>query len=141
MNLSIREFNALDLNNGFLETLSSLAEVGLTPDEAREVYRSHLRAGAHTYVALADQRVVGTVTLLLEQKFIHHGGRIGHIEDVAVHREYQHHGIASALVRHATEVARQEGCYKVILSCFEPLCPFYERLGFHRHDVGMRVDL
>ena len=141
MNISIREFNALDLMNGFLETLSCLAEVGLSPDEAREVYRSHLRAGAHTYVAIAEERVIGTVTLLLEQKFIHHGGQIGHIEDVAVHSDYQHHGVASALVRHATEVARKQGCYKVILSCFDRLVPFYERLGFRRHDVGMRIDL
>ena len=44
-------------------------------------------------------------------------------------------------MRHATEQARKLGCYKVILSCFERLVPFYEALGYHKHDVGMRMDL
>jgi len=137
----IRECTALDLSNGFLATLANLADVDMTTEEAREVFRSRLRNGIRTYVALAGDQIVGTVTLLVERKFIHRGGLVGHIEDVAAHPDYQNRGIASALVRHATEEARRLGCYKVILSCFDRLVPFYERLGFRRHDTGMRIDL
>ena len=32
------------------------------------------------------------------------------------------------------------GCYKCILECKDELVGFYEKLGFRRHDVGMRID-
>jgi glucosamine-phosphate N-acetyltransferase len=114
--------------------------VGLTPAQAGEVLRSRLRANIRTHVARVGPRVVATASLLLEHKFIHGGGLVGHIEDVAVHRNYQHQGIGTALVRHATEEARRCGCYKAILNCSERLAPFYTRLGYESHDVGLRID-
>jgi glucosamine-phosphate N-acetyltransferase len=77
---------------------------------------------------------------LVEDKFIHNGGRVGHIEDVAVHRDHKKQGIGATLVRHAIDQARQRGCYKVILDCAEPLVAFYEHLGFRRHEQEMRMD-
>jgi glucosamine-phosphate N-acetyltransferase len=139
--LEVRELNGQDLDNGFLETLANLAEVNLTADQAREVLRQRLRRDVHTYVACQDGRVVGTISLLVEYKFIHGGGRCGHIEDVVVHRECQNRGIAQVLVRHAVSEARRLGCYKVILSCYESLMPFYKRCGFRTHDCGMRLDV
>jgi glucosamine-phosphate N-acetyltransferase len=138
--LTIGEMTGRDLSGGFLETLASLAPVDLTPAQAGEVFRNRLRAGIHTYVARVGARAVGTASLLLEQKFIHGGGWAGYIEDVAVHADYQQQGIGTALVRHATEEARRRGCYKVILCCFEPLVPFYTRLGYRPHTRGLRID-
>jgi glucosamine-phosphate N-acetyltransferase len=137
----IRELTALDLSHGFLESLGRLAEVNLSLEEAREVFRQRLRTGLRTFVAMEGDQVVGTVTLRVEQKFIHQGGRCGHVEDVVVHSASKQQGIGTALVRHAIQEARALGCYKVILNCFENLVPFYERAGFRRHDVGMRMDL
>jgi glucosamine-phosphate N-acetyltransferase len=137
----IREITGPDLAHGFLETCSAVAEVGLSFEEAAEILRARIRAGVRTYVACVGDRVIGTATLVLEQKFIHKGGKIGHIEDVAVHPNSRHLRVGSALIRHAVEQARKFGCYKVILNCYDRLVPFYERLGFHTHDVGMRIDL
>jgi glucosamine-phosphate N-acetyltransferase len=143
MNLSIRDLEEGDISRCLLDTLSSLAGVQLTPGEAAVIHRERLRTGIRTYVAVEDEKseVVGTVSLLVERKFIHVGGRVGHIEDVAVRRGFEKRGIGGALVRHATEEARRLGCYKVVLSCFEHLEPFYASLGFRRHDIGMRMDL
>lgn len=141
MSIEIREANATDLEQGLLETLDCLADVRLTLDEAREVFRSRLRTGTRTFVAMSAGRVIGTASLMIERKFIHGGGTVGHIEDVAVHRAFQKRGIASALVEHVIGEARRVGCYKVVLGCYGELAPFYERLGFHRHDLGMRIDL
>jgi glucosamine-phosphate N-acetyltransferase len=140
VDLTLAELCAADLKKGFLETLSSLADATMTYEEALKVFQSRLRAGQRTYVAKIDDRVVGTATLLVERKFIHHGGLVGHIEDVSVHKEFQRRGIGTALVRHITEEARQLGCYKIILNCFEHVAPFYMRLGYRRHDLGLRID-
>lgn len=140
MDLTIAELCAADLKKGFLDALSSLAEADMTYDEALKVFQSRLRAGQRTYVAKIDDRVVGTATLLVERKFIHHGGLVGHIEDVSVHKEFQRRGIGTSLVRYITEEARKLGCYKVILNCFEHVAPFYVRIGYRRHDLGLRID-
>lgn len=140
MDLQIAELTAADLSLGFLESLASLTEVGMTPQEAQAVFRQRLKAGIRTYVARQDGRIVGTASLLLELKFIHKGGRVGHIEDVAVHKDHQRKGIGTALVAHCTQEAKKLGCYKVILNCFERLVPFYTRIGYHRQDVGLRYD-
>ncbi len=139
--LQISELQPADLARGFLETLESLTDVGLTPEAALLVLEARRKAGAHTFVARIEGQVIGTISLLIEHKFIHQGGLVGHIEDVAVHREHQKKGIGAELVRHATDAAKRLGCYKVILSCFESKMLFYKGLGYRPHDVGMRIDL
>lgn len=137
----IREITEADLHPEFFEALSSLTEVNLSPEVARAVHARRTAQGTRTFVAESEGKIVGTASLLVEVKFIHAGGLVGHIEDVAVHRDHQRRGIGTALVAHATERARGLGCYKVILNCFERLVPFYARLGYREHDRGLRVNL
>jgi len=62
------------------------------------------------------------------------------LEDVATHPAHQGKGAGSAVVRALVELARQSGCYKVILSCKDENIAFYSKIGFRRHDNGMRID-
>ena len=140
MDITLRELTPADLSHGFLETLAGLAKVDLAVDAANEVLQKRLQTGIRTFVAADGERIVGTASLLIEQKFIHGGGLCGHIEEVVVHPDYKNQGIARALVRHATAEAEKMSCYKVILNCFDDLVPFYESCGFRRHDVGMRMN-
>lgn len=140
----VRELRAPDLDNGFLEALGSLSDLeGLTPEEARKTLKAMKRTRLyHVFVAVAPEgKVIGTTTLLVEQKFSHKGGLVGHIEDVAVRKGYEGKGVGRSLVKTAIENARQLGCYKCILDCKAELVGFYEALGLRTHDVGMRVDL
>ena len=139
--LMIRLMEPTDLRRGFLIALGALKPADLTDAQAITIFRRRLRSRVKTYVALMDDRVTGTASLFIEPKFIHNGGIVGHIEDVAVHVDYQLHGIGAALVMHLLDVCRQAGCYKVILDCEDDVAPFYEKLGFHRWEQAMRVDL
>jgi glucosamine-phosphate N-acetyltransferase len=138
--LEVRELTEADLGHGFLEALASLSSVGLTPDAALPFLHERRAAGIRTYVACSGAEVLGTASLVLERKFLHAGGLVGHIEDVAVRRGLQRKGVGTVLVQHAVAEARRLGCYKVILNCFEDRMGFYARLGFHEHDRGMRLD-
>jgi glucosamine-phosphate N-acetyltransferase len=140
LDLQIGEIMPADLGNGFLEALAGLASVELAPDQAAELLRVRRRSGIRTYVARLGERVIGTCSLILEQKLIHGGGLAGHIEDVAVHPDFRGHGVGSELVQHATDEGRRLGCYKIILNCFDHLVPFYGRLGYHPQDTGLRFD-
>jgi glucosamine-phosphate N-acetyltransferase len=140
MTFAIGELTKKDLSRGFLESLAELGKVELTAPEVANVFQGRVRTGVRTFVARDGDKVIGTASLILEQKFYHRGGHAGHIEDVSIHRDYQGRGVGAALVRHAIEEARRLGCYKVILNCDDRVMPFYVRLGFHRHSNGMRLD-
>lgn len=139
--ITIRPMHATDIKRGFLVCLASLRPCELTDEQAIEVYRKRMRQKIYTYVALMDDRVVGTATLLIEPKFLHSGGIVGHIEDVAVHQAYMQHGVGQMLINHLLDVCRKAKCYKVILDCAEKVVPFYEKLGFRRWEQAMRIDL
>jgi glucosamine-phosphate N-acetyltransferase len=142
IDIKIRELEEKDLFNGFLESLDSLRKASdLSPKKAKEIFKK-IKSDKNykIYVAVLDSKVVGTTTLFIEQKFIHDGGKVGHIEDVAVRKEYQSKGIGQKVVKALLEYAKKEGCYKTILGCTDDLISFYEKMGFKRHSNSMRFD-
>jgi glucosamine-phosphate N-acetyltransferase len=142
IDIKIRELEEKDLFNGFLESLDSLRKASdLSPKKAKEIFKK-IKSDKNykIYVAVLDSKVVGTTTLFIEQKFIHDGGKVGHIEDVAVRKEYQGKGIGQKVVKALLEYAKKEGCYKTILDCTDDLTSFYEKMGFKRHSSSMRFD-
>jgi len=140
----VRELRDGDIGKGLIDTLSNLSDTGgLTPAEARRLFKAMKSNPIYlVFVAVAsDGQVIGATTLLVEQKFIHRGGLVGHIEDVVVMKGHEGKGVGGSVVRAAVEKARELGCYKVILDCKPDLVDFYKKLGFREHDVGMRLDL
>ena len=92
------------------------------------------------HVAVDDNKIIGSTTLFIEQKFIHDGGLVGHIEDVVVRKDYEGKGIGIKLVISMLERAKEKNCYKTILDCKDDVKQFYERIGFKHESNGMRYD-
>lgn len=84
-----------------------------------------------------DGRIVGTGTLLIEQKIIHDMGKVGHIEDVVIDTACRGVGLGEMLVRHLKKIALDRKCYKVILDCQEDRIGFYQKCGFGKKGVMM----
>ena len=140
--LIIREIIESDLENGFLESLDHLRQSSnLEPNSARNILKKILENENHIiHVAELNGKIVGSTTLLIEQKFIHEGGLVGHIEDVVVNKEFEGHGIGMKLVLSLLDVAKEKKCYKTILNCEDKLLPFYEKIGFKQKSTEMRFD-
>jgi len=138
----IREIEEDDLEKGFLETLDFLRNAsGIDKNKAREILKDIKQNPNHIiYVAIDNKKIVGSTTLLIEQKFIHDGGLVGHIEDVVVRKDYEGKGIGIKLVTSLLERAKGKNCYKTILDCKDDVKQFYERIGFKRESNGMRYD-
>jgi len=126
------------INQDFIDTLEALSEVNMSVDETQETFED---VNSHIYVALIGERIVGTITLLVEKKIIHRGGKAGHIEDVAVHPDFQRKGIGEKLINYAEKQAIEAGCYKTLLDCSEEVQRFYEKLGYRKTDAGMRKNI
>lgn len=140
--LVIRELQENDLFNGFLESLDSLRKASnLNAGKAKQIYSKIKSNPNHViFVAVLDGRVVGSTTMIIEPKFIHDGGRVGHIEDVVVAKEHQGKGIGEKLVNALLDYAKKNNCYKTILDCRDDVKPFYEKIGFKKEANCMRFD-
>lgn len=133
---------------GLLEVLENVAPVGdLTISTTKAILKEIKSNPLHKiFVAIVQEGknhglIIGVTTLLVEPKFIFGGGRIGHIEDVAVRSEYQGKGVGFRLVSYATEQAAIMGCVRTILDCSNENIPFYEKLGYSRFGNCMKNQL
>jgi glucosamine-phosphate N-acetyltransferase len=82
------------------------------------------------YFYLENNKIVGAITLIIEEKIIHSGGKVGHIEDFVVLDEYRNKGIGSLLYNYVKILCEQNKCYKMILDCNELLENYYIKKGF-----------
>ena len=142
--MKIRKMEKGDLEKGFLESLKNLSTVGDLPIEEWHIICDEILQNPVYTIFVAEEeegKIVGTATFLLERKFIHKGGFVGHIENVAVQKENQGQGIGGKLVAHAISYAKEKDCYKVILDCSDHNVPFYEKFGFKKAEICMRLDL
>ena len=140
--IKIRKLQRRDIYNGFLLSLDSLRKSShIKPKKANSIFDKISKNPDHViYVAIHNGEVIGVTTLWVEQKFIHDGGKVGHIEDVAVRKEYQGKGVGKKIVNVLLKYAKKKGCYKTILDCSDELIPFYESIGFKRHSNSLRFD-
>ncbi len=138
----IREIEEEDLDNGFLEALDNLRKTSdLENSKAKEVLKKIKQDENHIiHVAVDGNKVVGSTTLFIEQKFIHQGGLVGHIEDVVVRKDCEGTGIGIKLVLSLLEYAKMRRCYKTILDCNDNVKPFYEKIGFKYESNCMRYN-
>lgn len=140
--ITVRKIVESDLDNGFLESLDSLRQASdIDRKKARQILDKISKNPDHViFVAQYQNKIIGSTTLLIEQKFIHDGGKVGHIEDVVVSKEFQSKGVGVIIIKAVLDYAKSQGCYKTILDCDDKVKPFYEKLGFERHSNGMRYD-
>jgi glucosamine-phosphate N-acetyltransferase len=138
----IREIEETDLKIGFLESLDFLRKASdIDLVKSTKVFKKIKNNPDHIiHVAVSMEKIVGSATLLIEQKFIHEGGLVGHIEDVVVRKDYEGKGIGVKLIRSLLAHAKEKNCYKTILDCKDDVKPFYEKIGFHEESNGMRYD-
>jgi glucosamine-phosphate N-acetyltransferase len=141
-NIIIREIEESDLEKGFLECLDNLKNASdLEATDAEKILKKILRDPNHIiHVAELDGKIVGSTTLLIEQKFIHKGGFVGHIEDVVVRKGFERKQIGGEIVESLLDVAKKRGCYKTILDCKDDVKEFYEKIGFNHESNGMRFN-
>ena len=112
-----------------LKQLTSIEPEKITKT-AFDKFVNHL-SNNHIVKIIKDEeskKIVGTITILIENKVIHNFGKVGHIEDVVVDESMRGFGLGKKLI----EIAKEEckDCYKIILDCSDENVKFYEKCGF-----------
>ena len=131
---TVRPLQKSDYQKGFLDVLKVLTKVGDISEEAWNERYDWMKAREGDYFILvvldggdgievnstasgADpeghRRIVGTGALVVERKFIHNLGLVGHIEDIAVTKDQQGKKLGLRIIQALDHVAKEVGCYKV----------------------------
>jgi GNAT superfamily N-acetyltransferase len=95
-------------------------------------------------VAERNGEVVGTLHLMFLPSISFQGGLRAQVESVRVDKRFQSQGIGSEMMKWSTERAKQRGAHVVQLTTHktrEDAHRFYERLGFKKSHLGMKLNL
>ena len=124
-----------------LNLLGSLTLAPVIADRHFETIIAGLTNNHQIFAYIKDDKLVGLITLLIEQKLIHGGRCVAHIEDLIVNNDYRGQGIANALIDYCIKQTAHRNCYKIVLSCKRELISFYERFGLAETNVQMSMYL
>lgn len=136
--IKIRKAGYEDLND--ICDIYTEAFDGKTTPSTRQWWNILDDKNIHYYVAEQYGRVIGVASIIVINKLLRGGNRMGLIEDVAVSRSAGSRGIGRMLIEKLMEVGVEKGCYKIVLNCSEDVVGFYEKCGFYVKELQMRWD-
>ena len=91
-----------------------------------------------------QSEIVGTMQLTFTPSISFQGGKRATVESVRVDSKYRGQGIGERMMRWVIERAKEKGCVSVQLTTNLERTDahrFYERLGFSRSHLGMKLKL
>jgi len=113
---TIRPLYRSDYHLSFLDVLRVLTSVGdISEPQWNERYDWMAARDEYYILVVLDGsgRIVGTGALVVERKFIHNLGMVGHVEDIAVARDQQGMKLGLRIMEALRGVGERVGCYKV----------------------------
>eukprot|EP00049_Salpingoeca_infusionum_P026179 m.24270 g.24270 ORF g.24270 m.24270 type:complete len:324 (+) comp8580_c1_seq1:652-1623(+) len=119
--------------DNMIALLNQLSVVGEVEEDHFVSRLSELISDDETTIQVVcgeDDEMVAIGSLVVERKFIHAGGAVGHLEDLVVEEAQRRKGHGKAIVEKLKQFAKDKGCYKVLVDCKESNVPFYEKCGF-----------
>ena len=137
--MNIRELQETDYVE-YLRLINIFRETFFTEEQFIEMLKM-MKNNSIIIVLELENRLIGTGTILFENKFIHNISKIAHIEDICIDTEFRGKGYGTLLVNHLIEFSKKNGCYKVTLYCKEHLEKFYNSSGLIKNGIQMAVYL
>jgi perosamine synthetase len=121
----------LELMSGFRSVNTDMSDL----DFQKLFYR--IMNNGSIIIAELNGKIIGSITILLEQKFIHNSAIYAHIEDVFVNESFRHKKIGKELVNNSIVYCKEKNVYKISLNCDEKLRAFYSLNNFEQRQVNM----
>lgn len=85
-----------------------------------------------------NNELIGTGTLLIEEKMTYDGCKLGHIENIFIHENNRGLNLGSKLLNELIKIAKK-CCYCIDLNCNEEFIKFYENNNFCKYQRAMRL--
>ncbi|CAD5121880.1 unnamed protein product [Dimorphilus gyrociliatus] len=142
--LVVRPLRDDDIHRDYLLLMSQLTKVGIVTEEQFKKRFEDMKRCEGTYYILviedkSTNKIVGSSSLIFEQKFIHSAGQRGRIEDVVVNGDYRGKQLGKLLVQLLVLLGELLGVYKLSLECKHDKVGFYENFGFAKDDQAFMI--
>ena len=128
----IRKLQIDDYDKEYLNLLSQLTTVG-TINKTEFIKRFNELPKNHKLFIIEKESngdIVAIGSLIIEFKFIHECGKVGHIEDIVVNENYRKRDLGKMIINYLTNLSKKLGCYKCILNCSDYYKEFYVKCGY-----------
>ena len=86
-----------------------------------------------------ESKLIGSGTLLIEEKLTYGGCKMGHIENILIDENYRGKGYGELLVKELLDKAKIMKCYRVDLNCNVELENFYKKNNFNASSISMSI--
>ena len=117
-----------------------LESIQIEPEFSRKMFgKITSLEGYHLLVAEVDGEVMGTTVLVILPGLAHGISRWGVVEFMVVDEAHRSRGIGQELMDHAAELARETGCYKIMLGSNKQRSDahrFYRKAGYEATHEG-----
>ena len=139
----IRKVEINDYNKNHLELYKNLSVIEPQKISFNQYVKfiDNLNNNHNIFVIEYNNKIIASITLLIEYKLIHNFGKVCHIEDVVVSKEYQKQGLGKKLIEFAINFSKKNDCYKIILNCSNENISFYYKCGFKNKDNQLYIYL
>ena len=134
-----RKLEESDYHKNYLQLLSQLTQVGHIPPEEFSNILAKIQSQIWVFEDTAAKKIVASASILLEQKIIHGGGIVAHLEDVVVDQSYRGNQLGQKLIANIVEIAKNSGAYKIIADCKTELLSFYSKNGFEKRGEQIAI--
>jgi GNAT superfamily N-acetyltransferase len=111
-------------------------ETTITFEKFSQLY-DNIFKNSEIYIAKAEGKIIGSITVIYEQKFINNLAIYAHIEDVIVDEKYRHLKIGSKLLEYVKKRCIEKNCFKCTLVCNNEVSLFYLKNNFEVRGVNM----
>jgi len=138
MDYVIRKLNENDYNN-YYRLINEFRETYFDEIEFKKILNGMDMNNVTVWIIEKENKIISTVTILYENKFIHNISKIAHIEDVCTLKEFRGKGYGKILLDYVINEVQKEKCYKITLYCKDELEEFYKKTGFEKKGIQMAI--
>lgn len=133
--MEIKLLEEQDVFNGYSDCLKEIGVFFISRIEVIRYIESQIKAGNKIFCAIENKLIVGTVAInFYNQK----GMKKGYVTNLGVVKKFRGYGIASSLIEHIYNYAKENSCVEMSLNCESDMISFYGKLGFNVSGTCMR---
>lgn len=139
--MSIRQLSNNDYYKDYFQLLSQLSNSPIPDYNDFKLQLSIINNNPNhfIYVIEKNNKMIGSITLLIEPKFIHGIKNVGHIEDVIIDNNYRNLKLGKLLIDYCIHQCKKLDCYKIILNCKKELITYYKKYNFDNKNIEMSL--
>ena len=143
--MNIRELEYNDFHKFYINLLSQLSFSSNKIEEKEwslffEKYKNNDNHHILVIENNENNKIIASITLLIENKVIRNFGKVAHIEDLIIDTNYRKLGLGKKLIEYCVFLSNHKYlCYKIILNCDKSLKNFYEKFSFKQKNIEMSL--